>query len=57
MKKIYQNIYFIFKKNIILICFFSSFFYLLNSNIYYLGSTDYVWGALSTETKFFYDKI
>ena len=57
MKKIYQNIYFIFKKNIILICFFSSFFYLLNSNIYYLGSTDYVWGALSTEIKFFYDKI
>ena len=37
--------------------FFSSFFYILNSNTYFLGSTDYVWGALSTEIKFFYDKI
>ena len=57
MRDTYQKIYFVFKNNIILICFFSSFFYILNSNTYFLGTTDYVWGALSTEIKFFYDKI
>ena len=47
----------IIKKNYLLFCLLSCFAYVIHPEIFYLGNTDYVWGALSTEFKIFYQKI
>ena len=49
--------YRVIKKNYLLLCLLSCFAYIIHPDIFYLGNTDYVWGALSTDFKLFYEKI